>query len=179
MKPLLMPLLAMFARDLISDVAKQAVKQQVTMDMSDSVRVQFLNLVANSYTEEIAHNISQYVKSIEAVSVEISSGNGGEKLFGKLQKTLGDLSSELEQQGPDSPVIQYLQERYGNKSSSVVGRAATPIYTLVSGYSKVSDPSTPWLNRVVANDDKIGDILASEASRVFDKLFASEISGPL
>lgn len=172
----LKPLLAMFAQDLIQESAKQIVKSQVTQQMSDSIRVEFLRLVSESYSREVTYNISQYIKSIETASVEISSGNKGEELYEKFQKTLGDLAAELEQQGPESPVTKYLQEKYGSFENSVVGLSATPVYSIVSGFNSNNSPDQPWLNRVLARDQEVGDILAAEASRIFDRIFSTEVS---
>jgi len=173
-------LLGLFIRDIIEDSAKQIAKREAVSQIAESVRAEFLRTVAEGYSRELTHNISQYVKSIEAATVEIDSGNYGEQLFDSLQSSLKSLEVELERQGPDSPVIRYLQSRYGGQSESLVGRKPMQVYATVSGYTKARDPNRPWLNRAQSDSPEINEILATEASRIFDRIFRSpEISGSL
>jgi glycerate-2-kinase len=173
-------LLGLFIRDIIEDSAKQIAKREAVSQIAESVRAEFLRTVAEGYSRELTHNISQYVKSIEAATVEIDSENYGEQLFDSLQSSLKSLEVELERQGPDSPVIRYLQSRYGGQSESLVGRKPMQVYATVSGYTKARDPNRPWLNRAQSDSPEINEILAIEASRIFDRIFRSpEISGSL
>ena len=170
----LKPLLGLFLRDVIEDSVKSISKREATSQLAESVRQEFLRTVAEGYSREVTHNISQYVKSVEAANVIISSDNTGERLFTALQKSFKDLEAELEQQGPDSPVIRYLQEKYGDDSGSVVGRKPQPVYSTIAGFSNTSDADRPWLNRVLSDDPEIGEILAAEAAELFERLFAAE-----
>lgn len=170
---LIKSLLGLFVRDIIEDSAKQIVKREAVSQVAESVRAEFLRTVAEGYSREITHNISQYIRSIEAAQVEIDSGNYGERLFDSLQSSLKSLEIELERQGPDSPVVRYLQERYGGQSESLVGRKPVPVYATVSGYTRVRDPYRPWLNRAQTDFPEINEILAAEASRIFDRIFRS------
>lgn len=170
MTPLLRPLLALFLRDVIDDSAKQILKREAVSQVADSVRQEFLRTVAEGYAREVTHNISQYVRSVGAISVEIDSDGYGEKLYISLQKSLKDLEVELEQQGPDSPVIKYLEEKYGRREESVVGRKPQPVYAM---FAKPADTERPWLSSSVLRTEEaaIGDILADEAARLFDRIF--------
>jgi hypothetical protein len=171
----LKPLLGLFLRDVIEDSVKSIAKREATSQLAESVRQEFLRTVAEGYSREVTHNISQYVKSVEAANVIISSDNTGERLFNALQKSFKDLEAELEQQGPDSPVIRYLQEKYGDDTGSVVGRKPQPVYSTIAGFSNTSNADRPWLNRVLSDDPEIGEILAAEAAELFERLFAAEI----
>jgi len=168
MTPLLRPLLALFLRDVIDDSAKQILKRETVSQVAESIRKEFLRTVAEGYAREVTYNISQYVRSVEAISVEVDSEGYGEKLYTAFQKSLKDLEAELEQQGPDSPVIKYLEEKYGKREESVVGRKPQPIYTM---YTKSADSERPWLSPALRDDPVISDILADEAARLFDRIF--------
>lgn len=177
---LIRPLLSLFIKDVIEDSAKQIAKREAVSQIAESVREEFLRTVAEGYSRELTHNISQYVKSIEAATVEINSENYGEQLFDSLQSSLKTLEVELERQGPDSPVIRYLQSRYGGQSESLVGRKPMPVYATVTGYSNRNYSDQPWLNRVQSDSPEINEILATEASRIFDRIFRSpEVPGSL
>lgn len=164
-------LLGLFFREILQESAKKIVKEQTTRQLSDSVRVEFLRAVTEGYTKELTHNIGQYVRSLGAVTVEVSSDNAGERLLSALQTSLRALEIELESQGPESPVIQYLQRRYGEESGTLVGRESQPVYSMISGYDTRSSPDQPWLNRVLEESPEVTEILAEEAARVFDLVF--------
>jgi hypothetical protein len=108
----------------------------------------------------------------------VSSDNTGERLYTALQSSLKKLEVELERQGPDSAVVKYLQEKYGVRDDranaySVVGLQQRPVYSMLSGYSESAQSDQPWLNRALADSPEIGEVLATEASRIFDRLFSS------
>ena len=174
---LLKSILGMFMRDVIEDSVRSVAKREAVAQLSESVRVEFLRTVAEGYTREVTNNIGQYVRSVEAMSVVVSSDNTGERLYTALQSSLKNLEVELERQGPDSPVIKYLQEKYGGRDDranaySVVGLQQRPVYSMLSGYSESSQSDQPWLNRAMEDSPEIGEILATEASRIFDQLFS-------
>ena len=168
------PLLSLFIRDLLSESIEKVVRREAVSQIAESVREEFLRTVAESYSREITHNISQYVKSIEAANVIVSSNVSGEKLYGVFEKSIRTLEKELETQSPDSPVIKYLTEKYKSRqeSQSVVGLKPKPVYTMVPGYSESSYYESPWLNRVFSESPEIGEILADEALRIFNRLFS-------
>ncbi len=171
-------LLGLFMKDVIQESAKSIVKKGVTDQVSDVLRKQLIKAVFEGYTKELNHNIVQYVKAIGEASVTVSSDNKGEKLFFALQSSLRQLESELEKQGPNSPVAKYLEAKYGRRSS-LVGREAQPAYMFIPGVrvDKGSWSDRPWLNKILESSPEVGEILAVEAVRIFDTLFPpSEIS---
>lgn len=176
---LIKSILGLFMRDVIEDSVRSVAKREAVAQLSETVRQEFLRTVAEGYTKEVTHNIGQYVRSVEAMTVVVSSDNTGERLYNALQSSLKTLEVELERQGPESPVIKYLQERYGGReeigasASSVIGRKSQPVYAMLSDYSESAQADQPWLNRVLANSPEIGEILAEEASRIFDRLFSA------
>lgn len=176
---LIKSILGMFMRDVIEDSVRSVAKREAVAQLAESVRTEFLRTVAEGYTREVTHNIGQYVRSVEAMSVVVSSDNTGERLYTALQSSLKNLEVELERQGPDSPVIKYLQEKYGGRNTaSVVGLQQLPVYSMLSGYSESDQADQPWLNRALADSPEIGEILATEASRIFDRLFNSSTKVP-
>lgn len=168
-------LLGSFVKDVIHKSAADLAKREAVAQVAESLRIKLLKSVTEAYTKEVAHNISQYVKSLGEASVSISSDNSGEKLFNSFQKSLKDLEAKLEQQGPDSPVIKYLQEKYGNRTESLVGRKTQPVYATVKGFSSNAWSDKPWLNTVAQSSPDIGEMLAQEASIIFDELFPSSV----
>jgi hypothetical protein len=173
------PLLELFIKDVINESIKTTLKTQAIAQLADSTRTRFLKVVAEGYTKEVAHNLSQYVRSVESATVTVTSDNQGERLFLALQSALKSLEVELEQQGPDSAIVKYLKSKYGEPAESLVGRKPMPVYTTVAGFSSTEYADQPWLNRVISESPAINEILSNEASRLFDRLFPSIISRTL
>jgi hypothetical protein len=171
--PIPQVLIGLFVKDLIKNSAVNLVKREAVAQIAENARVNLLKSVTEAYTRELTHNISQYVRSIAEASITVSSDNAGEKLFKTFQRALKNLEAKLEEQGPDSPVIKYLQEKYGERTESLVGLKTKPVYTIISGFSKDAWPDKPWLNTISDASPEIGDLLAQEASRIFDELFPS------
>ncbi len=88
---LIKSILGMFMRDVIEDSIRGVVKREAVAQLSESVRAEFLRTVAEGYTREVTHNIGQYVRSVEAMSVVVSSDNTGERLYTALQSSLKKL----------------------------------------------------------------------------------------
>lgn len=173
------PLLELFIKDVINESIKTTLKAQAVAQLAESTRAKFLQTVAEGYTKEVAHNISQYVRSVEAATVTITSDGQGERLFLALQSALKSLEIELEQQGPDSPILKYLKKKYGESREPFVGRNPMPVYATVRGFSQTDNIDQPWLNRVVEGSPEINEMLSSEASKLFDRLFPSKVSRTL
>lgn len=164
-------ILGLFIKEVVEESIKTTIKSAAVKQIGEAARVELLRAVAEGFTKEISHNLSGYVKSLGAISVNISSDNSGEKLFFSLQSALKTLEVELEKQGEGSPVINYLQSRYGKSSESFVGRPVQSIYSLYS--SRSVDHLRPWLNRVETAPPNVGEFLAQEASHLLDELLSS------
>lgn len=170
---MLKSLLGLFVKDVVEGAGRDLIKREAVAQMSEGVRREFLRHVAEGFTREAEFNFSQYVRSVGQMGVEIESEDmEGEKLFLRIQSALQRLEVELEEQGPDSPVAQFLIRKYGGQSSALyVGLEATPIYsTLTRPADRYS--GMPWLNRV-ENDPSINDLIAEEASRILEKLLSN------
>jgi hypothetical protein len=172
---MLKSLLGMFMKDIIEDSAKAMVKNGIASQVSEVLRKQLIKTIYDSYTRELNYNITQYVKAVGETSVTISSGNKGEDLFYDLQSSLVKLELELEKQGPNSPVLRYLEKRYGRRTTSYVGREAQPAYMSIPGVEvdRGAWSNRPWLNRVLSESPEVGEVLAAEAVRIFETLFPS------
>lgn len=163
------PLLALLLRDIVQNSVKEVVKKEVNNQLKEQIRANFLRVVADGFTREISHNLSQYIKSLGAISATIENDGEGEKLFQTLQRSLKYLEQELSRQDNNSPIILYLRERYGQQDI-LVGLASESVESMVSdeGMSEV------WLNRTLEQTDVRAD-LSQIASELFEQLFQDQI----
>jgi len=166
------PLLSTLVIDVVEQSLKQIIKSAVIGQAQEAVRVEFLRTVTDGFTKEISHNLSNYVNSIGSMTAEVDSNNEGDKLFLKLQRSLKGLESQLEKGGENSPILQYLKNKYGaGKESTLVGLEAKPVYSLYT--SPKVDENRPWLSRISAPQKSIEDYLALEANRLLEDLLSS------
>lgn len=156
-------LLGLFMRDVVVDAQRRVAQNESTNQLREAVRQEFLRHVTEGFSREVAHNISQYVRSVGAVEVEIGPSEGeGDRLFSALQNALVALEVELEQMGPGSPVSQYLVRKYGSEEL-YTGRQSQ---TVASMY-------------MVTDDDNGDDpVLDSYLSSMLDRLLAQNTSNP-
>jgi hypothetical protein len=168
------PLLGLFVKNIVEESQKKILKSESVLQLGEGVRKEFLRTVAEGFTREVAHNLSQYVKSVGEMSVSIAAaGNDGERLFTALQTALKQLEVELEEQGPDSPVIAYLTRKYGERSDqALVGRPTRSVADMLGDKDAFAD--RPWLNRTLASPDAT-EFLSAEASRIFERLLADQV----
>lgn len=164
-------LLGLFMQKVVEDSIKNTLKQQTIARVKNDIRIEFLRSVAEGYSREVTHNISAYVKSVGEASLSIETDPGqGEKFFNSIKKSLKSLEQELESQGPDSPIVRYLEKRYGRFSESLVGRSRIPVYaTVAQGPGR----DEPWLNRTLRLPG-VNEYIANEAAKLLDQLLSDE-----
>jgi hypothetical protein len=161
---------------MVNELLKSMVKDLVFQALKTAAIGQAHNIllssVAERYTQEVRHNMSNYINSVALSNIEIDSEGSGEKLFYKFQRSLKTLETEIEKQGENSPILRYLKEKYGSKSPAImVGLKPQPIYSLYT--EKSPDLNRPWTDRSSKQKD-IGEYIASEASRIMDGLMSSQ-----
>lgn len=170
---LIKPLLGVLIKDIVEESQKRILKTQSVLQIGEGARREFLRAVAEGYTREVAHNLGQYIRSVGAMTVDIeSAGNDGERLFRAIQASLRALEVELEDQGPDSPIVAYLTQKYGEQSGSVVGRPTRSVADMLGDRNAFAD--RPWLNRTLQSPEA-SEILSEEASKVFERLLSEEL----
>lgn len=167
----LRPLIALFIKDLVQDSVKEVAKKQIDKTAVETIRKEFLRNVAEGYTREVTHNLSQYVRSLGAASITIEPEGDldGERLFQSLQSSLKYLEVELENLGPESPVVKYLQKKYGEPSTqTLVGLQPISIASMIAGNDTRPEP---WLNR----DTEFNELISVQAAEFLNQLLQDEL----
>ena len=155
------------------EVYKQARTQIINRTMED-IRRQLLVSVANQFSQEVAHNASQYIRALGSASVSIQvEGNVGENLERKFKESVKNLEHWIENQPPSSPVVRRLLEVYGSKEK---GTAAYVKMRPQSVWETLNSTprSEPWLNRTSSKLD-ISEFLTEHATKIFDKAFGDSV----
>lgn len=161
----------------------ETAKASIVQNEMKRVRAMMLQHVAQKYTEEVAYNVKQYIKTLEQVSVEIEfEGKPGETLIKKAQEAFKELEVFLDSQDPDGPIIQFLKRRYNEEGVNIitgrlygghyVQRKTQGIYAIANkmGYAADVDRRKPWLSSETTAQG-IDEIVSKQAVEIFEKIF--------
>jgi hypothetical protein len=167
------PLLGLFFKDVVQDAAKRAAENSINELAREQVRREFLRTVAEGYAREVEHNLSQYVRSLGAMSVtvEATEDMDGDRLFSALQSSLKALEAELETLGPDSPIVRYLKEKYSPEPDLLVGRQPVSMADIIAGNDTRQQI---WLNRT--GNVELPESISAEVARLLDEILQDELS---
>lgn len=161
----------------------EAAKKQVISSQMKAARVELMREIAQKYSEEVRHNVSEYINAIEKSNVEISfEGKPGEAFITRAQGAITELEGYLEKQNPDGPIIKYLKRRYKEEGVNIitgrlygghyVGRRSQGIYEIANrmGYAANVDKRKPWLTGSKTSQG-IEEMLSEAAKEIFEIMF--------
>jgi hypothetical protein len=172
--------------------AIETAKSQLLKNSMQQAREAMLAHVAEQYTREVEHNISQYIRALADSNVEIEfKGKPGEALIMRAESAVEELENYLDAQNPDGAVIQFLKRRYLEEGVNIitgrlyaghyVNRAGQGKYEVLNrmGYAARVDESKPWLT-----GDKtiqgVQSIITQAAVEMFELMFDGvDLSGEL
>lgn len=148
-----------------------------------AARVELMKEIAQKYSEEVRHNVSEYINAIEKSNVEISfEGKPGEAFITRAQGAITELEGYLEKQNPDGPIIKYLKRRYKEEGVNIitgrlygghyVGRKSQGTYEIANrmGYAANVDKRKPWLTGSKTSQG-IEEMLSEAAKEIFEIMF--------
>jgi hypothetical protein len=167
------PLLGLFFKDVVQDAAKRAAEHSINELAREQIRREFLRTVAEGYTREVEHNLSQYVRSLGAMSVTIepTADMDGDRLFSALQSSLKTLEAEIETLGPESAIVRYLRDKYNPEPDLLVGRQPVSMADMLAGADRRQQI---WLNR--SGTVELPESISAEVARLLDSILQDELS---
>lgn len=172
----------------------ETAKSQVLQTQMEGVRKAMLAHVAEKYTEEMAYNVSQYIRALSEANVEIEyKGEPGKAFIMRAENAIEELEGYLEAQNPDGAVIQYLKKRYKEEGVKIitgrlygahlVNRKTQGVYEVLNrmGYAAAVDKRKPWLTGTKTIEG-LENMIADAALEIFNVMFedvdlSSEIAG--
>jgi hypothetical protein len=179
----------------LNSVKKEAIetaKSQLLKNSMEKAREAMLAHVAEQYSREVEHNISEYVRALADSNVEVSfEGKPGEALIMRAESAIDELEGYLDAQNPDGAVIQFLKRRYSEEGVRIisgrlyaghyVNRTGQGKYEVLNrmGYAAAVDKRKPWLtgNKTVQG---VQDIISQAAVEMFELMFDNvDLSGEL
>lgn len=164
------------------EVIKTA-EAQIKKIQAERIRKNILAQVTTQYIKELEHNITGYIRSIEASSAEISfEGKPGQAFINRADSAIKEFETYIEKQHPDGAVIKYLQRRYNEEGIRIVtgklygghyiGKKGQSSYEVANkmGYAGAVDKRKPWLSSEKTTQG-IEEMLANAASEIFELSF--------
>lgn len=171
---------------ILGSMKKEAIenaKSHLLKTSMNQAREAMLAHVAEQYSREVEHNVSQYIRSLEAAEVEIEfQGKPGEALIMRAQAAVDELEGYLDAQNPDGAVIQFLKRRYTEEGVRIisgrlyaghyVNRRSQGTYEVLNrmGYAAAVDKRKPWLtgDKTVQG---VEEIVSKAALEMFEMMF--------
>lgn len=161
----------------------ETAKAEIVKSQKEALRKDLLSKIATQYTREAEYNFSQYIRSLEAVDVEVSfQGKPGEALITRAQSAVAELEHYIDKQNPDGAVIQFLKKRYNEEGINIitgrlyaghyVGKKSQGVYEVANkmGYAAPVDKRKPWLSSEKTTQG-IEEMLANAAKEIFEITF--------
>jgi hypothetical protein len=149
-------------------VVATAGKEEAIANLKEKVRVEFLTHVTKMFTEEMQHNIVEYVKNLEKISAEFSVPSRDIRVLNfKFEKMLFDFSKIFEERVKSSPVVDLIERKAPKKSLSVVNQPAQEFPILAWVNKKISPPASyqPYTLRQTELDR-----ILVEVARIYDSI---------
>ena len=158
-------------------------QRRIAQSQMEGMRKAMLSHVAEKYAEEAEYNFSQYIRALEAATVDIEyKGKPGEALIMRAESAVKELEGYIEAQNPDGAVIQFLQRRYKEEGVRIisgrlyaghyVNRKSQGVYEILNrmGYAASVDRRKPWLTGQKTTDG-LENMLADAAVEIFNVMF--------
>jgi hypothetical protein len=174
-------------KDILENAKSQLLKQAM-----QNAREAMLAHVAEQYSREVEHNISQYIQALGAVQAEVKfRGKPGEAFINRAESALSEFEIYLSAQNPDGAVIQFLQRRYKEEGIRIftgrlyaghyVSRKGQNTYEVANrmGYAAPVDKRKPWLTSSKTTQG-LEDLMSKAALEIFEIMFDNvDLSGEL
>ena len=164
------------AKDQVIKLARDS----IVKSQKEALRKDLLSKVAAQYTKEAEHNFSEYIKSLESATVEISfEGKPGQALVNKAESAVNEFQNYLNKQNPDGAVIRFLKNRYNEEGINIitgrlyaghyVNRKSADTFEVANkmGYAAPVDSRKPWLSSDKTTQG-IQEMLENAAKEIFE-----------
>jgi len=178
------------ALDGVKDALKDQVKGEVEDRMKEAAfRSQMQNVksllgeqIAQNFLEQVKERTEGYIEAIEDMELDIDYDESSDNINVVVNNVLKRLNIFLNTKGPETPIIQYLEQRYNEEgikritgklyAGHFVRRRTQGVYSIGNKvrYAPLVDKNKPWLSSDKTSQG-IGDIIANKVEELFEEAF--------
>jgi hypothetical protein len=176
------------------DGVKDALKDQVQGEVEDRMkeaafRSQMQNVksllgeqIAQNFLEQVKERTEGYIEAIEDMELDMDYDESSDNINVVVNNVLKRLNIFLNTKGPETPIIQYLEQRYNEEgikritgklyAGHFVRRRTQGVYSIGNKvrYAPLVDKNKPWLSSDKTSQG-IGDIIANKVEELFEEAF--------
>ena len=169
-------------KDEIRGVAIEKAKEAALKSQMQNVKALLAEQIAQNFLNQVKERSEAYVEAIEDIELDIDYGESSDNINVVVENVLKRLNIFLSTKGPETPIIQFLEQRYNEEgikrvtgklyAGHFVRRRTQGVYSIGNKvrYAPLVDKNKPWLSSDKTSQG-IGDIIAEKAEELFIEAF--------
>ncbi|AEZ65702.1 hypothetical protein [Cyanophage S-TIM5] len=166
----------------VKDAARERIKEAALKSQMQNVKALLGEQIAQNFLEQVKERSEGYIESVQDLELDIDYAESSDNINVVVENVLKRLNIFLNTKGPETPIIQYLEQRYNEEgikrvtgklyAGHFVRRRTQGVYSIGNKvrYAPLVDKNKPWLS-----SDKtaqgIGDIIANKVEELFEEAF--------
>lgn len=166
----------------IRGVAIEKAKEAALKSQMQNVKALLSEQIAQNFLNQVKERSEAYVEAIEDIELDIDYGESSDNINVVVENVLKRLNIFLSTKGPETPIIQFLEQRYNEEgirrvtgklyAGHFVRRRTQGVYSIGNKvrYAPLVDKNKPWLSSDKTSQG-IGDIIAEKAEELFIEAF--------
>jgi hypothetical protein len=166
----------------IRGVAIEKAKEAALKSQMQNVKALLAEQIAQNFLNQVKERSEAYVEAIENIELDIDYGESSDNINVVVENVLKRLNIFLSTKGPETPIIQFLEQRYNEEgirrvtgklyAGHFVRRRTQGVYSIGNKvrYAPLVDKNKPWLSSDKTSQG-IGDIIAEKAEELFIEAF--------
>ena len=139
-------------------------------------------MLAQNFLDQVKERSEGYIEAVQDIELDVDFDESSDNINVVVNNVLKRLNIFLNTKGPETPIIQYLEQRYNEEgikritgklyAGHFVRRRTQGVYSIGNKvrYAPLVDKNKPWLS-----SDKtaqgIGDIIAEKVEELFEEAF--------
>lgn len=166
----------------VKEAARERMKEAALKSQMQNVKALLAEQIAQNFLDQVKERSEGYIEAVESIELEVDYGNSSDNIDAIVGNVLKRLNIFLSTKGPETPIIQYLEQRYNEEgirritgklyAGHFVRRKTQGVYSIGNKvrYAPMVDKNKPWLSSEKTSQG-IGDIIAKKMEELFVKAF--------
>jgi len=166
----------------VKEAARERIKEAALKSQMQSVKALLSEQIAQNFLDQVKERSEGYIEAVESIELEVDYGNSPDNIDAIVSNVLKRLNIFLSTKGPETPIIQYLEQRYNEEgirritgrlyAGHFVRRKTQGVYSIGNKvrYAPMVDKNKPWLSSEKTSQG-IGDIIAEKMEELFVEAF--------
>ena len=166
----------------VKDAARERIKEAALKSQMQNVKALIGEQIAQNFLDQVKERSEGYIEAIQDMELDVDFDESSDNINVVVNNVLKRLNIFLSTKGPETPIIQYLEQRYNEEgikritgklyAGHFVRRRTQGVYSIGNKvrYAPLVDKNKPWLS-----SDKtaqgIGDIIAEKVEKLFEEAF--------